>query len=363
MKTSSFSGIRNTVSARDLGPSELQDAVDVEFTNAGGVVQRKGYSLSKTIPVKYAYTTSDNVTYVVSGGNLCRVNTDLSITTLAPTTADTFCDYSHTLFTNDGLSIINNDVTNLVVPSANIEPNVTVTGGNWTPGLYMVAYTYVNVSGLEGGSSPIVRVTLGNNQALIVNPPPAPAGSSIRVYASVAGGEILYLIGTYVQIAPINIGINSFPANADQIEWFDSCLYVSVQQADYTVIFPSKPFHYHLFGLDYIIVPGKVLMMKAANNGLIIGTDNEIYVYAEYSLTRVATYGVIPGRSMVKLPDGSVLIHTVRGLCSALPFTPLTETNVSLPMGTTCSTATIYAGGVQKYVGLHDTGGSAYNKF
>ena len=363
MKTPSFSGIRNTVSSRDLSPTQLQEAVDVDFTDVGGVVQRKGYSLSQSIPITQAYSTVDGVTYIVTGGNLCRVEADLSLVTLAPTTADEFCDYQHILFTNDGLSVTENAVTNLVIPSSTIEPDIIITGGNWVPGQYMVAYTYVNSDGLEGGTSPITMVILGNNQSILVNPPLPPAGTTTRVYISVAGGEVLYLVGTPYQVAPINIGINGFPSNADKIEFYESCVYVSVIQGDYSTVFPSKPFHFHLFGLNYFTIPGKILAMKAANGGLIIGTNNEIYVYADDNLTRVASYGVIPGRSIVKLPDGNVIIHSVRGLCSALPFTPLTEENVSLPMGTKCSATIMFDGGIQKYVGLHDAGGTAYNKF
>ena len=363
MKTPAFNGIRNTVSARDIGPSELQEAVDVDFTNAGGIVQRKGYSLSKSTPISQAYTTIDGVTYVVSAGNLCRVEPDLSLVALAQTTADEFCDYQHILFTNDGLSITGNAVTNLFVPSSDIEPDIIITGGNWVPGQYMVAYTYVNASGLEGGTSPITRVTLGNNQSILVNPPLPPTGCTTRIYISQAGGEVLYLVGTPYPVAPINIGINEFPLNADKIEFYESCVYVSVTQGDYSTVFPSKPFHFHLFGLNYFTIPGKILAMKAANGGLIIGTNNEIYVYAEDNLTRVSSYGVVPGRSIVKLPDGNVIIHTVRGICSALPFTPLTEANVSLPMGSKCSATIMFDVGIQKYVGLHDSGGVAYNKF
>ena len=103
-----------------------------------------------------------------------------------------------------------------------------------------------------------------------------------------------------------------------------------------------------------------------------IATSEEIYSYTEENgLDKLANYGVIPGRPVVKiqgragteLPNDYLLIHTKRGICSAFPFTPLTEAKVSLPMGTRCSTAIVYNGGTQQYVALHDSGGQAFNKF
>lgn len=357
-----FLGIYNTVSERDIPDGALQDAVDVDITNAGGLVARPGYQLALTVPVTTAHTTLDDVTYLVSEGSLKRVEPDLSLVTLGATTATEFTDFQRYLFTNDGKSIFEDSVTDLLVPVPQ-EPEIVVTGGTRPAGLYNIVTTFINASGLEGGTSPVVTVELDAPGEILITPE-YKAGYENEVYITEVGGEVFYDILTGRPIFPAQINANPFPSRAEKIEYFQSRLYVTERMDDHTIVWFSKPNQYHLYGVDngYFIIPGRVLDMRATKEALIIGSDKAVYAYVDGNLDELAKYGVVAGRPIVKLPDGSVRIHTVRGVCSALPFTPLTEDTVSLNMGSVVSTHIMYHNGIRKYVALHDAEGSAFNR-
>lgn len=368
MVITKFGGIVNTVSARVI-PSNpeagtgLQDAIDVDITNAGGIVARPGYPLTPTISVNIstAYDTLDGVSYAISDGYLKRARPGPAYDTLVASTATEFDDYQRYLFTNDGYMVFEETVSDIKVPVPR-EPEIVITGGTLPAGRYLIVSTFTNASGLEGGTSPIVEIELDAEGEILITPEER-AGYTPNVYITETGGEVFYDRVSGKQIAPELVNANPFPDNAHKVAYFDNRLYVSARMGDHTVVWFSKPYQYHLYGVDdgYFVVPGSVRDMKGISQGLIIGTDRAVYAYAEGSLTELAKYGVVPGRSILKLPDDTVRIHTIRGVCSALPFQELTQDTVSLHMGSKVSTVVMYNNGIRKYVALHDAGGSAFN--
>jgi len=371
MKINTFKGIENLVSQRDLGTSTrlegapLHDAIDVDISNSGGILGRKGYQLSESISIQNAYTTLSGDTYIISSGVLYRVEPDLSLVRIAFSTATEFCDFSKTLFTNDGVSVMQDTVINISVPTPSNGPEIVITGGGKPPGLYNVVYTYTNSNGLEGGASQVVTVELVSQGDILVTPLMIP-GHTVNVYMTEAGGEVFYDVVYGNQLPPVCTNSAQLPNNSDKIEYFNSRLFISERLGDYTVIWYSKSYHYHLYNFDkdYIVVPGKVEVMRATEQAMLIGTAKEIYAYTpDGGLDKVANYGVIPGRSVAKLPTGGLLVYTQRGVCSAFPFTPITEPKLSLPMGTSCSTALVYNSGIQRFLALHDAGIPAFNSF
>jgi hypothetical protein len=375
MIINSFKGIENTASPRDISDSALQDAINVDINNVGGLVRRRGFQQALTIPISTAYTTLDRITYIVSEGILYRVESDLSLTNIAPTVATEFCDFSRALFTNDGLSVFQESVKNLKIPTPGSSPAITLnpSPSGQEAGLYNVIFTYSNSDGLEGGASLVETFEVTTPSEIIVTPDQL-SGYTTNVYMTEAGGEVFYDIKYGNQIAPPQINSAPIPEGADKIEVYDSKLWVSTRYFDYSIVWFSKPFHYHLFNYDtdFVVIPGKVEVLKAVPAGIIIATAEEIYAYSDDTgLEKLANYGVVPGRPAIKIqgrpgteiPNDYLLLHTTRGVCSAFPFTPLTEERVSLPMGTNCSTAMVYNNGIQRYVALHDAGGTAFNQF
>jgi hypothetical protein len=362
MKISTFRGIHNTVSPRDIPDESVQDAVDVDITDAGGFIARSGHNKVATLALDAAYTTATGRTYVVSGGSLQTVSPGPTLTTIAPSTATEFCDSQNILFTNDGLMVYGEMATNLRVPVGRA-PEIVITGGSKLVGRYNILTTYTNNSGREGGTGQVVTVELDNPGEILATPQEIP-GCTANVYMTDVDGEVFYDVASGRKLLPDLVGSGVFPEQGTCIEFHEAKLFVAEDFGDYTVIRFSRPLVYHLFpDKDYFIVPTKVTAMKSAGSGLIIGTADLIYVYADRRLEVLADYGAVPGRSMLKLPTGQVLIHSVRGVCKALPFEELTQDKVSLPMGSTCNVALMHSNGVRKYVALHDGVGEAFNKF
>lgn len=129
-----------------------------------------------------------------------------------------------------------------------------------------------------------------------------------------------------------------------------------------TVIWFSQPLGYHLFNLDtdFFILPGKVTMLAPTDAALIVGTDVAIHAYDAEKLATLAGYGVVPGQHWAD-DDKRILFWSTRGLCAALPFTNLTEKQVSVAPGVAAGGALIQQGGQRRYVVAIQQGGAAFN--
>lgn len=78
----------------------------MDIDDAGVLLKRNGYVQSKAVAsVKSAYSTLDQTGYIVAGGYLNQVLSDLSLIQLSTSTANEFCDSGKALFTNDGLRV------------------------------------------------------------------------------------------------------------------------------------------------------------------------------------------------------------------------------------------------------------------
>ena len=365
MIVNSFLGIRNTSPVRSIPDNALSAATDVDIDDAGILTRRNGCNKVATYTnVTSAYSTRDKTAYVVANGILNRVGADFSLFPLVASTATAFTDFGKVLFTNDGFRIQDNKVVDLTFPEPpSLSPTLVVTSGNWPAGQYSVTYCYRdNDDGLEGPSSPITTVTLTDNQMILVNPVPSYAGYTPVVYMTDAGGSVFYDTNG-VQLREAQILANQMPIGAPAIAFHNSSLWVASPQPNgSTVIYHSTPFFYHLFDYvqNYIIVPGEVRAMQSVAEGLVIGTDSNIYLYAD-ALTPLANYGVPKGRAFIRTPDDKVKIFSHRGVCEAMPFVNFTETKALFAPGVQCSTALVDQNGIQKFVALSDGSGLPYN--
>ena len=359
-----FTGINNVQQARSIKNTDCVDAVDVVFGDAGEVIQRDGYpALSEAISVSKSYQALDGSVYFISSGNLYRKDS-LAINTLLHTsTATSFADFDRFLFTNDGLVVHANAVSNINIPTPSQAPDIIITSGDKAAGFYIVLYTYINSEGVEGGTSPPVKVVLNSTGDFIVNTVEL-TGYTTQIYISDADGEVLFKRGTREQIKPILVNANEWPHNVNLVEYWHECLYVTVPFNSNTIVLYSEPNHYHLYGYNdrYFIVPGHIESMRSVDEGIVIATSSEIYVYDGSNLLKLANYGVIPGESIARQQDKSLLIYTQRGVCSFPPFTERTQGKVSLPMGSQCATAIMFKDGVRTFIALHDESGVAFNK-
>jgi uncharacterized surface protein with fasciclin (FAS1) repeats len=135
-------------------------------------------------------------------------------------------------------------------------------------------------------------------------------------------------------------------------------------EVDQTAIWFSQPLGFHLFALssDFFMVQGEVTMLAPTESALIVGSTNSVYSYNAEGLSKIADYGVVPGQHWSK-DDNRILFWTTRGVCSALPFTNLTEKNVSVAPGVRAGGCLVRTGGQKRYLSVIQQGDSAFNSF
>ena len=256
MIVSNWLGIRNQNPIRSIPDNALSDATDIDIEDVGILTQRRGNVFSKPISITTGYSTIDQAGYIVTGGVLYRVLPDLSTIPIVNSTATEFCDFGKVLFSNDGFRIEDDIATDLKIPISDNPPSLSITSGNLPAGTYRAMFCYRSSTGLEGGSSPAGSVTLTSIGGVAVEPIVPPSGFTVNIYMTDADGTVFY-DNNGIQIKPIQVLAESFPANAEQIAFYDRRLFISESLSNgTTVIRFSKPYYFHIydFATDYIII-------------------------------------------------------------------------------------------------------------
>ena len=102
-------------------------------------------------------------------------------------------------------------------------------------------------------------------------------------------------------------------------------------------------------GQDVRIVLGEIRAMYGLPDGLVIGTDRNIWVMVEDEITKVADYGVPPGEPFAVDEGGKLWLATRRGFASALPFTEV-ATHFELPDADWSGSAVIRQDGDERFI-------------
>jgi hypothetical protein len=372
-----FRGLNNVMDPLSMGLEWLVQADNIDITDAGKPVARSGYSRALAGAFTGAYATIDHSRmYVVDNGVLKAMAGNSTAVTLATLESDALMHWTEIngqVFYNNGVDsgIIGPDNTVLpwswTVPGA---PTLEAVTGTLDAGLYRVACTFTLADGRMTGASEPVEIVLADGEALQIsgihqadncttNVFIAPANSSVFGLAAVNAPEALTWnasandLGRELQTA----GLSPLPPGCDVIQEWKGRLYAAewLASADQTVLWPSLPLGFHLFDLaggEAFMVHGKVLMLAPHDLGLVIGTERAIHALTpEGQLVDLAPYGV-----------KSVLFWTCRGVCRALPFSNLTEANVSVAPGLRAGGAIVRAGGQKRFLVAIQQGGTAFNQ-
>lgn len=298
--TKNFKGLNNVSDPLRLGLAWLTQADNIDITNTGAIKKRAGYT--KTLPgsITGAYSTLDfSRCFVVDGGTLkALAGPATAIALLAVGSAP-----MHFTEVNDQVFFNNGTIDGIIQPDNTVLP--------WR-GSALQDIEFLNVAG--EGVDPLFD--------------PLPVGADViqhwrgRIYAA-----------------------HYMPGEHQTVVWF------------------SQPLGYHLFNLDsgFFLVPGRATMLAPHEDALVIGTEACVYAYNGEKLTGLAPYGVVPGQHWAEDDDKRVLFWTARGLCAALPFSNLTERQVSVAPGVHAAGHLVREGGQIRYlVSLHQ-GGTAFN--
>lgn len=376
-----FRGLNNVSDPLRLGLGWLARADNVVVTDSGALERRNGYGLALTQTMNTgAFSTFDyQRAYLVDNGVLSALNADLTTTPLVAglQPAQMFwAEINDQVFYNNGTDagIIQPDNTVLSWRwDTPLTPVLAAVTGSLAPGLYRACAVSVLPDGRTTGSSELAELTVEEGQALSVSgfTPGAriyiaPANNTAFGFAGARNGAFVWdaspdQLGRELQTATLN----PLPIGADVITAWRGRIYAAQALPGMTAVWISQPLAFHLFDLakDVVLVPGKVLMLAAHDDALIIGTAERIYAYDGAKLVELAPYGVVPGWHTAKDDDGKFLFWTTRGLCSALPFSNLTDRQVSVAPGIQAGATIVRSGGQKRYLVALQQGGDAFNSY
>lgn len=378
----SFLGLNNVTDPLRLGLGWLSRADNVDITDTGAIEVRKGYSRVATGAYTGAFSTMDHQRmYLVDAGTL-KTMAGATLKTGLSSAPMHWTEINRQVFYNNGVDTGIIDLDNTVLDWAWAAPTAPVLAavtGTLPAGLYRACCTYTLSDGRETGASDIVELVLNGAQGLQLSGLPQVAGCRTNVYLTPADSTVFSYAATPSSTAmvwdssPDELGhelmtanLHPLPAGCDVVQEWGGRVYAAqyFPQLGQSVVWFSQPLAFHLFDLakDYFVVPGKVLMLAPHDTGLVVGTDTQIMAYTGAQMAQLADYGVVPGQHWSK--DGKRLIFwSTRGVCSALPFSNLTETAVSVAPGIQAGGTIVQDGGQKRYVVALQQGGSAFNAF
>ncbi|MCK5919394.1 MAG: hypothetical protein KAG66_00530 [Methylococcales bacterium] len=376
-----FLGLRNKHDPRRLPHGALTLADNVDVDDYKGLVRREGYVRATTqIDITASFATQDERRlFIVEAGTLFLVHADLTATALQDGVGSEYIYWleiaDYVLMSTGHVIDKNNTVASWRVPRPN-PPDVEVINGELPEGEYHVVTTYIDSTGREGGASTAVIMQVSGNSGLQVSASILPLHTA-RVYVTDTNGTIYYKVsegnadvimrtmqGYTSPLDGIQLRADAVPEDVGPLGFYDSRLWACQTVDGQSVVWFSQPFWWNLFDLygDYLAIPGVVNTLVGSAHGMVIGTDDEIYLYtAEGSLVRLAEYGTPKGVPHTTDDKGTIYLWTNQGLCMLFPFENLTEDKTSLPPGAHVHAKHVQHGGYSKVVVLTDGLGTGDN--
>jgi hypothetical protein len=381
-----FKGLNNVSDPLRLGLGWLAQADNVDVNDTGGLIKRDGYSRTFAGSTTDAFSTFDySRMYIIDGGTLKAMAGSGAATTLKTGLKPArmyWTEINDQVFFNNGVDsgIILPD--NAVIDWGWLAPDapaIAAVTGSLQPGRYQVRCVFVLPDGRHTGAGEGADIVLAAGQALSISNIPQRAGGRTEVFITPADGTVYQFAASTTGSAfvwnssPNNLGaelraafLDPLPLGSGPIQAARGRIFAAqyFPPNDQSAIWFTRALGFHLFNLnsDFFLVPGQVLMLAPAGDNLLIGTESRIYTYDGENLKQLAPYGVVPGQHW-SLDDERTLFWSVRGLCAALPFTNLTERQVSVAPGLHAGGAVVRNDGGKRYLVALQQGGSAFNAF
>lgn len=323
---SDFAGLRNNTSKETFAPGDLVIGTNVDIDDALNIQRRSGYGAPVVAGVDRDLWASGSVCLAVGSNALKQIMPDYSTIILRSGLAAgqplSYAAVGDRVFYANGAETgcVQNSTSRtwgMAVPGA---PMVAVTGGSMTKGLYQVVLTYLRSDGQESGAGRATTIELTAAGGISLTALPVSVDPSVTrkvVYATSAGGETLYQVGTILNtdtafaIRELRTGASPLltqflsPPPAGQIV-AESRGHMLVAAGNR--LYPSEPYAPELFDLRKSLpFSDRIVMLAPINDGkfyrqhgMYIGTDSQI-IWLEgdspekYEYRVIANYGVVPG--------------------------------------------------------------------
>ena len=287
-------GIVNSARDYTLPKGAVLDALNVDFTDKGTAVTRRGYSQTVAVDNGHSLKT-------LGGKTLMGMGTELHVITamspLATTTLRTGLDGAAISYDERGGEVwwsngvdsgrCNADNTDHPwVPPAPGNLSAVFAGvGTLPAGTYRVAITHAMSDGEESVASDIEEITLASAGSITLTLPTATAGTdAFNIYCTVANGKVLQKYSTVAAAtASVNIATppqgrqlrdRAFlkPLPAGTAVCFHGGRLLSLSGE---FIYYSKPYDYGVYdpAQDYIVLGAAGSIMASVESGLFVAAD------------------------------------------------------------------------------------------
>jgi hypothetical protein len=398
-----FLGLYTKVEAAHVPLGGLVRADNIDFDDPSNLVARSGYTTRIAGNFTDGYCTRDQQrAYVADGNAIYRLNPDLTTTWLAALSSSApihWTEVNLATYAVNGTDFIVLEPNGarawgLPVPA---KPLVTATDGPLPAGRYQVALTYSDGYGRESGALDAVSCILSSPGGLFISGIQNITGLTTNCYISSTNsgrdekapteeGQLKFAFQTDQTtqawrgplgslVIPLTTQFLQPPwASAGTIPayWNDRLwLAEFFPERGYSILWNSQDqgFDWFNFSEDGLPIHGEVVLLAGCMIGLVIGTKQELFLWNDEQLVRLATYGTTPGHHHFLDEDGALWFWSTRGVCvsgqagpqGVSKFTNLTDGNNSLPPGVRGTGMVIHQSGFKRYVVVVEDGGTADN--
>jgi hypothetical protein len=408
-----FEGIINARRRKDFGYGALSVGRNVEVTDTKKLVRRNGYALEEEggYVGLYGSQTQRQLIGVKEGQLLARQPDGTNALLQTGMLGDAFSwdeDPANNIYYtsnagDNGIVLATSEWLPLSLMSPEILEVAVVDTAPWavTPfnlgktydaNVVQLFATYLYSDGRESAPSDCVTVQVAPEVKLLRMQVPLQAGCFTQVYATTPGGSTYFLVAaasTPVFTFPVYFltqsytgpdypftpYLSSFPTSASLLAFYAGRLFAATTDdtSKLGAVYSSLPLQYHLFDFvkNMFQVSGSPLLLLPHKNGLIIGTDSNIYNYREpdeenqkdIGLTQLAEYGVPPGVCGDVAMDGTAYFWTLRGVAKAMPYELVTEHRFYGDPGVFNHARIFYERGYAKLVASTVAGAPTFNKW
>lgn len=383
-----FKGINNVLPPERTPVEYLKEALNVDIDKSGGVHKRLGYT--KVIEgVFHSLWDDEQDAYVVKDGDLVKLNTDYSTTTLLASVGTDKISYAQAdgkiYFSSISVKgvIENGSVRDWGIERMNPLPVVSTGSGLLTAGTYQIACTYVASDGRESGVGRAQVVEVSNNSSIILSSIPTSPESQVdrvRIYCTTPNGEILYFAKSIANgtstvtiadtrdfITPLkSFGYNT-PPQGHIVRYSHGRILV----ADDNVLWFSEPYSYEWFNYqtNFIQFESRIRAVMPVEGGVWVAAD-KLYYFAGKNIATASSemkepIKVVEG-SDVRIPGAYIFIENTpigykwlftadKGIYVAFNdgmCLNMTAQNVELPLTAEGTGAFIQKDGINRYLSL-----------
>lgn len=351
-----FKGLRNDVLPQRFSIADLAIAQNIDIDESGGISRRTGRT-SKYAGVVHSLWAEGSLGLFMEGGNLKRLNTDYTATTmrsgLAVLPAMRYQKVNDTVYFTNGqeCGLVERGVARswgIAVPPP---PGAAATVGNMPAGDYQFAMTYLRADGQESGTGLAGRISVPDGSGLNFTMPTSsdPNVAMKALYLTTPNGEILYRALVQMNVAgscsyrndsselnlPLTTQFMGPPPAGHLLGYYHGRMYVAVGEN----LFYSEPYAYELFDLRrYLSFDGRITLFAPIedrdNPGIFIGTDTSTCWLNgvdpdEFKMVPGVNYGAIIG-AMTNVDGAMYADHgngarmlpmwlSMQGICVGLP--------------------------------------------